>query len=475
MTPAPLIESTAQNFKRLKTNVCHRSSAVFFVQNGGGVRTTLSFLNHFLLKRGIESGECRVTVRGSAGRMIVQWTFPVRGPRTFEVGFDDLPEFVGSAELEFFSQTNLVIPYSAVMAVYVTQNGFCQLHACCRTYNAEELERGVVKVGAESGWTLRDAGDVESFAVIHNGATPLVGDFRLKITNSAGEVQECLLENRLVPAFAMQTIIPREHCDLVSFLGGQPGHCSVYFPVETSFPRSFCGNRRMSGGRTIDLQATHTNFDYSHFDTPRLAAGEPGYTYVPHAPDAPSVAVAVYPNFADTTEVTAEHVYGWASVPRDRRSIIPARQGEAVVFTTEDPRGLPNRIIDGLEVPWSNRIPAEASYGILTDGYAGKSWHWGLAHQHGAEGHLSGFFWSSKASSRADERFDLKLYDEQGECGGAVLQIKDFEKGIRLKDIERRATSGAVFWRVKSDYPLAQFLTFLYDRSRTSGGIEHSF
>ncbi len=85
----------------------------------------------------------------------------------------NIPEnLVGSCEIEAFSNTNLRIPYSAIMVVYEGKKSISMVHSYSRTYSRMEVEdKKTICDGYEGCWTLKDTNDVESFAVMHNGST----------------------------------------------------------------------------------------------------------------------------------------------------------------------------------------------------------------------------------------------------------------------------------------------------------------
>ena len=478
-----IIESSEQSAARMKMNVCHRSSAIFFAQVGKMVDTRLTFLNHFLLKRDIPEVKCVVTFRALDGTQISQTNFNVTEPRTYSVTVRDFvgSEFVGSAEIEFLSEYNLGVPFCATMAIYKSQNGYCQLHAYSRTYNTEEItEDRVYQKAAEIGWTLRDTEDVQSLAILHNGPESANGKINIRITNSAGERVDLVLPIATIPAYGSLQIVPSEHYDVKSFLAGQPGHGAVFFPASRAFPRMCCGNRRVNAdGDVLDLQLTHSNFNYSVHQTPRLNVGEKAFSFLPHLPQG-ELSLVVYPHYAQTEEVVAEAGGRRHMLRNDQIGMLPAQMGGSFVFETSDRRGLPNRLVNGLIADWKSKaLPAECSYGVVTSGYkaATKHWYWGYAGEGAIEAYLSGFFASDLLSvDQFKDTVEIVLYDQQGECGRTELSMDDFRKGpIALTDVRARETKGVIYYRAAMDYTMGSFFSVVFDPKKKSGSIEHSF
>jgi hypothetical protein len=478
-----IIESTEQSATRLKANVCHRSSAIFFCENGPQIKTTLIFLNHFLLKRDIPQVQCRITIRDLGGAAVAQDSFEVDEPRVYSVDTSDFTpgSFRGSAEIEFTSTSNLAIPFCAVLATYESRDGFCQLHAYSRTYNDEEMtEDRVMQQAAEIGWTLRDDGRQQSFAALHNGPQEAVGDLRILMTNHAGAQKEIVLHDRRWPAYGTMMVVPSEHSNVAEFLEGRPGHGAVFFPASRAFPRMCCGNRKMAGSAVVDLQATHSNFNYSVFETPRLQPQEHGYSFLPYLPGGGDLELVVYPHFAPTRGIGAVAQGPHEPVTDRVRTPLPGKPGGVVKFSTDDAKGLPNRLVTGLAATWrDDAVPSECSYGIITAGYkaASKHWYWGLAGRQGLTGLVSGFFASDLLpTEQFKDTVDLALFDEDGLCGERTIPMAEFRAGpVDIGTVLDRAPKGWIYYRAALDYTMASFFSCVFDPKRRSGAIEHSF
>src|SRR5262245_26779286 len=138
MPPASLPGSTrlkisqADNFAGNFGEVL-RSSAIFYYRRAADFQTVISFMDYWKAKRGLDVAVIAST-RDLAGNLL----------RRERLGFDrgtvinyqpDLPDdaIEGSVEIEVFATRNMVIPYSAIMAVYRGRSSLSMVHSYART------------------------------------------------------------------------------------------------------------------------------------------------------------------------------------------------------------------------------------------------------------------------------------------------------------------------------------------------------
>ena len=95
-------------------NSVHRSSLLVPVLPHSEV--SISFLNHFLIKRSNSNVGLRITAIGEKGERLLTRLFPINEPRVYTFRLQrDFCSTAISYLVEFFSSSNIVIPFPAVM------------------------------------------------------------------------------------------------------------------------------------------------------------------------------------------------------------------------------------------------------------------------------------------------------------------------------------------------------------------------
>src|SRR5262245_30486964 len=89
----------------------HRSSLL--VPEMPGASAEISFLNHFLIKRGYAHVACRITAIDERGARIESRLHPVDEPRVYRFPLTgSFPRAAASYMVEFFAAENLFIPFT---------------------------------------------------------------------------------------------------------------------------------------------------------------------------------------------------------------------------------------------------------------------------------------------------------------------------------------------------------------------------
>lgn len=235
----------------------HRSSLL--VPELPGHHSVISFLNHFLIKRGISEVSCRITAVDNAGKRIGQRMIPVNQHRVYAI--DLAPLFPNSRPnnyiVEFYSAQNLAIPFPAVMVNHFGPNTVNMVHAYNRVLNdVFEQDGEEDSAPAESSIDLRIDKDVDTFVVFTSGPTPFHGELTFELSNSSGRRTASLsLE---MPRLTQRSIGLKEvFPDLAD---GETGILRVHAPRQFLF-----FGRMLAGQRTADgaIAANHTYYDTS--------------------------------------------------------------------------------------------------------------------------------------------------------------------------------------------------------------------
>jgi hypothetical protein len=100
--------------------------------------TQVSFLNHFLLKRGIEAVTCKVSAIDAVGRLVGVDTVAVNAPVVYAIDLETV--FPGCDEarqynIEFYSSDDLVVPYPAAMINHWGDDFVNTVHSYNRVLN----------------------------------------------------------------------------------------------------------------------------------------------------------------------------------------------------------------------------------------------------------------------------------------------------------------------------------------------------
>lgn len=355
----------------------HRSSGLFYYRYAKHDRTTLTLMNHFKHKNDAEVALV-ASLRDMSGHLMF------RQPLSFSEGdvvnFSPMIEgqdtFEGSLEIEAFSAVDLKIPFTAIAALYETQQTASLVHAYGRVYSSHEIEDGrIVPVGREAGWTLRDSDAVRSFAVFHNGAALHPEQkIQLEVRNQKGDMRQAEIDLEPLSPFATVKIYPRDHiADLTAFLAGGDGTANLGFSVNGAFTRMLVGNETVDGHQ---LHVTHSNFNYADHETEALPGNvETAHMVVPSLGGLRKV-VCVYPECspgAYTMRLADREVEFESGQP-----VQEVAPGGVVDFSRQD-GALPARLVTGLILGDAEQVlSSECSLGVFHAKRPDKRLSWGV-------------------------------------------------------------------------------------------------
>lgn len=118
----------------LPNNSVHRSSTT--IPELPGCNVEISFLNHFLIKRGYSHVGCRITAIDSQGQRIKSDLKMITEAKAYTIPLTGMVEQkVETYQIEFFCADNIVIPFPAVMINHYNQQFMNSVHVCNRVYN----------------------------------------------------------------------------------------------------------------------------------------------------------------------------------------------------------------------------------------------------------------------------------------------------------------------------------------------------
>ncbi|HSV44331.1 MAG TPA: hypothetical protein VLJ58_00960 [Ramlibacter sp.] len=372
-TPASRVISFRDNVAN-RHGETYRSSAIFHLPPTDRVRTRISFLNYWALKRDLQVAvvaSTRAMDGGLVGRERLRFE---RGP---VVNYSPpVPEgFEGSVEIEVFAADNLVIPYAAIVAWYETARGIGIVHSYARAYSAHEVEEGrTLTRGREACWSVADDGLTRSFCVFHNGSAAVPPQpIRLAVRTAQGERLEARWQLEALAPYQSVRIEPADHiAGLVERLAGQVGQAEIDFELGEGFTRMLVGHRR-DGWE--DLQVTHSNFNFTLQPTDMAGAGALGWMEVP-ALDVERTEVVVYPQTVQG-HYRVRHAGGVDDFRTGETLTFAPGQAQTLCFDAAE-GALPTRLVTALRVAGSpGQLSNECSLGVITALQPPKRLWWG--------------------------------------------------------------------------------------------------
>ena len=208
------VEKTRQKqYSDNLVNSNHRSSLLVPVLLNSEV--SISFLNHFLLKRNISSVACKITAISKEGLKISSRLHEINEPRVYTIYPQDFFDVSAACFLvEFFSSQNLVIPFPAVMINHKCVDSISSVHSFNRVLNDVFEDEEINSINtSEAAIDLVEDPDLSGFFVISTGPFGLSGQIEVKFINSEIELshifsveiprltQQMFLINELVPSW----------------------------------------------------------------------------------------------------------------------------------------------------------------------------------------------------------------------------------------------------------------------------------
>lgn len=354
----------------------YRSSAIFYYKQTADFKTTISFMDYWRVKRGLDVMVV-ASIRELGGKLVKREQLNFQ--HGMVINYCELAGsgFEGSVELEIFSSKNMVIPYSAIMAIYEAPNSISMVHSYGRTYSPHEIEEGrTISVGEEGCWTVRDTASVRSIGVMHNGATAQPEQqAKMVVSNHRQETQTISFTIPAMGPYETYRVRPQAiFPGIVAFLAGHAGNVSLSFDLKGSFSRMMVGNETVDGR---EFQVTHSNFNYRKHETDTAGDGA-AYMYIPPV-GFRDYKVIVYPDSSQGTYLLENGSPTVTQFNSGERVELPVKSGYLKLSKTTGL--LPSRIVTALTAkPAADGavLPFECSLGVAHKLQPLKSSFWGL-------------------------------------------------------------------------------------------------
>lgn len=267
------LETTAGVAKKvIISKPVFRSSAIFPVIHQTGISSRILFMGYWILKRHIKQISAVISLRGENGELLHRDLMAIEEAKTYRLELADqliksgLPidaSFIGTMEVEFFSTSNLVFPYPAVVINYYGPHFSSVVHTAQRVYNDfEDMHNNSQAQVPESGFNIYADDEREPFFGLINGPEKTSdGKIFMQFFNSDQEVLSIDFDSGPLQPYQLQMIYPAQLANLKKFLKGKVGAAKIRFQVNWIFPRLVAGNFQHS---LPAMTITHTYYDCSN-------------------------------------------------------------------------------------------------------------------------------------------------------------------------------------------------------------------
>ncbi len=251
------VEATRRDYHRdAALNSVHRSSLM--VPEMAGAAAEISFVNHFLLKRGYDRVGCRITALDPEGERIESRLHEIREPKVYTLPLSGMvAEPTDTYLVEFFTAENLFIPFPAVMVNHHGDNFLNMVHAYNRVLNDVFEDDSInARPVAEASIDVRLDDKVDTFVTFTTGLQPCRGEIEIELADETG------VRTKAVPVD--QPRLTNRHFSIAElFSTSGPAGTGV---LKVRQPQQFLFYGRMlAGQRASDgaFSANHSYYDSS--------------------------------------------------------------------------------------------------------------------------------------------------------------------------------------------------------------------
>jgi len=345
-------ENYANNFGEVL-----RSSGIFYFKQSTDFKTTISFLNYWLVRQNI-SITVVANVRSLSGELIKRERidFLVGNVINYSPFIND--EFEGTVEIEIFSLANLRIPYAALMAVYESKQSISMVHGYARIYSQHEIEDGrTITNGYEACIPLTKNGLTE--VIFHNGTEiQKKQNLKIRINFDNHEEIEKTLELKKLDKFETVKINVSELINH-NIKEWKVAECYISFELKNAFTRVLCVNRNL---QYTDFQVTHSDFNYSKHKTDKIKNNWATVSIPINIPGKPSL-LTWGANEKDKLIIKNEgSKYDYDG---ENLILLKAKPGDIFEYKSLDKEEIPSRIHNAIVVNIdSNVLPAICNLGV---------------------------------------------------------------------------------------------------------------
>lgn len=250
-----------------KNNVL-RSSAIFPFIINESLDAKILFLSYWLLKRKIQDINYKITIRNLLGKSVFENKHKISYTKSFVISVKEIVKKnkidlnSGSIEVEFFSKTNLVFPFPAVIFNFDSKKSSTLVHSCGRIFNNKyDLKNNTKFLVAESGFDILPDNKLKPFFSFVNGKKKLTNQkFELIILNQYNEKIKRNIKIKEIKPYETKFLFFLSQKDKF-FLKNKKGTVRIKHSIKNFFPRFMCGNFHIGNNFST---LTHSYYDLSN-------------------------------------------------------------------------------------------------------------------------------------------------------------------------------------------------------------------
>ncbi len=238
-------------------NSVHRASLL--VPNFKGTTAQVSFLNHFLIKRGYEDVTCRITGVDQEGERLYSELFEITERKVYSFNLNEIfGDEASSYHVEFFTGKNLFIPFPAVMVNHYAKGFINAVHAYNRVLN-DVFEDDLINANSvkEASVDVYLNSDIETFVTIHAGPFSCKGELSLELATKNEEyTAEKVVD---IKRFTTETFLISDLFPKLDTIEG--GVLKIRQPDQQMFYGRLLAGQKMR--KSAHFSANHSYYDSS--------------------------------------------------------------------------------------------------------------------------------------------------------------------------------------------------------------------
>ncbi len=489
------ILSTIENKKKSKKDIFYSSSAVFWAvfNRSKKIDTSISFLNHFLLKREIKSVSLRISLRDFSGNLLKEKIIEISNPITYTFSISeflnsDVEQGEYAIYAEFTSDKNLAVPFCATSMFVSSPTTIDHVHSYGRAIEVNEISSPIdFNQSHEAGWTIYPNEKINNFAILHTGR--LFSDLNLIISiyKKGKKIFEDKYKELSVNPFStlkleLNELLKRSKEGLLAkkiILNSEYGDLDAKIKIEGlkgSFPRMLfvatANTKQKNYPSSTDfdfINFTHSNFDFNEAYQPKSIKNY-GYLNNPAYPEGISQSGFRYYPCKDLNKI----LLGKETVNTNPKALASLSSKKI-----SSDQKIPSRIVGSNWAKWAKSpIIGDCSTGTYIIEYTmiDSYWHWGLLNP--SPDKLNSIISMLNPFSQEDEnhKFELNLYGEKGIIENKSIIFKGKNYSIKFDNKYFNPSNGSI-WYSLTGKGVGSFNTFatIYFPNLSDGSVEHSY
>ena len=157
------------------------------------IKTSITFLNHFLIKRNYKDVVLKITAVDKLGLYLDDLSMDINEPKVYNIQLDEIFDNVKIKNylIDFYTSKNLFIPYPAVMVNHSGQNFFSVVHAFNRVLNDVFEDDKVNTINApEAAIDVYSDDTYETFVNFATGQQEINDKLKFEYTNSKENIKK---------------------------------------------------------------------------------------------------------------------------------------------------------------------------------------------------------------------------------------------------------------------------------------------